>query len=133
VEHVVLPLSLARDAVRTDDERLFIAAVDLFPVEQGMCAVVRDGHEFELQIFPAVPEGALRATRGRVEPLTPTVNGCARFRVSLAQVVPSVSVEQVAPRRYVLRARNGIEGLHDVRVRVRYRGDRVLAFIGGDL
>ena len=131
--HLILPHALAVAALRTPDDRLAFSAADLWIEEPGLRAVVRGGNSFECEFFPPLPEGSLRVADGKALAVPPQVPGASRYRVLLPPEVPDVTVQAASTRRYVVRAPQGLGRLHDVRLRVRYRGDRVLAFIAGEL
>lgn len=129
---LVVPYRQALTAVRLDEARLLFSEADLFAGEGGIELRSIDASEVDVLVYPRT--GArLRAAGGTVAPLPQTPPEMSGWRIGFDKLAPKVDVRPAGPRRRILSLREGLQGAPDVWVRIPYTGDRVLAFIGGEL
>lgn len=131
-QYLVLPYDQAQNALQTNDQHLILAEADLFPGTTGIEVRSIGRAQLDLHVYPATAS-TLRLSRGQVEPLAGTDAGLAGWRLSFEPVVPKVTATRSGPRRVVVSMRHGLQGASDLWMNVPYVGDRVLAFIGGEL
>ena len=128
---VVLPHDLALTVHPTDDRLLFAPAA-LASLGAGVELISAGETDVKVHIYPA-DELDGRFTGGTLTRTSAEHAGMSAWQVHFSPVQPSVTWERISDRKVRLRAENGWQDLHDVRVNVRYEGDRVMVFHDGAL
>ncbi len=132
---LVIPRELALTLVQSGEERLVFADADGFPAPAGAELELRaiGRSSIHLAIYPGAAVSKLRVSRGKVTPQPAAAAGMSAWQVEFEKAEPSVKVRRVGERRLVVSvAANGLQA-DDLWLRVPYVGDRVEAFIGGEL
>lgn len=130
---LVLPYSRALTAYQAEDEqRLYFADADLFAGVSGVELRSMSRAEVDVFAYPQVRSG-MRINKGRVESIASTEPGMSAWRVRLEPITPKFTLTKTSPRRVTVGLRDGLQGAADLWLRVPYVGDRVMAFIGGEL
>jgi beta-galactosidase len=132
---LVIPRELAVTLVHADESRVMFADADGFPAPAGAGLDLRTigRPSIRLQVYPATAVSELRVNRGTVRPQPASPGGMSVWQVEFDPVEPSVSVRRIGTRRLVVSVSEETLRADDVWLRVPYVGDRVAAFIGGEL
>lgn len=130
---LVIPRKLALTLAHADEERLIFAEADGFPAPEGLELRAIGRNTIRLQAYPAAAVSELRTSRGAVTQLAPADDGMSSWQLDFKKVDPSVSARRVGERRIVVSVSANELRKNDVWLRVPYVGDRVAAFIGGEL
>lgn len=130
---LVIPRSLALTLVHADENRLVFADADGFPAPAGLELRTIGRPSIDLRVYPATATAELRTNRGVLEPQPAAAGGLAARRLQFEPTRPPVTMRRVGARRLVVSVSDAALRSDDIWLRVPYIGDRVAAFIGGEL
>lgn len=130
---LVVPKELALSIVHADESKLVFADADGFPAPQGLELRTIGKTSIRLQAYPetAIPE--LRSSRGNVTQRSGGEHGMAAWRIDFEAAEPPIKVRRIGERRLILSVTEEKIQTEDVWLQIPYVGDRVAAFIGGEL
>lgn len=132
---LVIPREFARTLVQADESSLVFSDADGFPAPSGAGLELRTigRPSIQLQIYPATVVAKLRVSHGTVTPQPTAAAGMSAWQVQFEKMDPPVTVRRVGTRRLTVSVGANAWQASDVWLRVPYVGDRVEAFIGGEL
>ncbi|MBB3062727.1 hypothetical protein FHS09_003576 [Microbulbifer rhizosphaerae] len=130
---LVVPRKLALTLVHADEKRLVFADADGFPAPEGLELRSIGRPSIDLRAYPETAVSELRVSRGTVEPQPAGEGGMSAWRVEFDKLQPAVTVRRVGSRRLVVSASDDKLRADDLWLRLPYVGDRVAAFLGGEL
>ncbi|MDQ8205009.1 beta-galactosidase [Pelagicoccus sp. SDUM812003] len=130
---LVIPRELALTLAHADESKLVFADADGFPAPEGLELRTVGKTSIRVQVYPTTAVSQLRSSRGTVEAQSAQKSGFAAWQVNFEAIEPPIKVRRIGERRLALSVSE--EGLQtdDVWLRIPYVGDRVAAFIGGEL
>lgn len=132
---LVIPREFARTLVQADESSLVFSDADGFPAPAGASLELRaiGRTSIQLQIYPAMAVAKLHVSRGTVTPRPAAAAGMSAWQVEFEKMEPLVTVQRVGTRRLTVSVGADAWQASDVWLGVPYLGDRVEAFIGGEL
>ncbi|MBD5778063.1 beta-galactosidase [Pelagicoccus sp. NFK12] len=130
---LVVPRELALSLVHADASKLVFADADGFPAPEGLELRTVGKSSIRLRVYPETAVSQLRSSRGVVESRSGQKNGFADWQVKFEAVEPPVEVRRIGDRRLALSVSEGQLQTDDIWLQLPYIGDRVAAFIGGEL
>lgn len=129
---LIVPAKMASQASRISDERLLFAQATTFNNAKEVTLLSFGATEQDIYVYPRV-EQAPAVTGATLQSVSSPARALSAYRLSFAPVKFTASWQSVAPRRYAARFEQGLDGLHDVFMRVNYVGDSGMAFIDGEM
>ncbi len=130
---LVIPRDMALTLAHADDTRLVFADADGFPAPEGLELRSVGRPAIELTVYPAAAASELRTNRGTLGQEAAAPAGMAARRLEFEPIEPRVEVTRVGKRRLVVSVDAAALRTNDLWLRMPYVGDRVAAFIDGEL
>ncbi|SHH23900.1 Glycosyl hydrolases family 35 [Chryseolinea serpens] len=128
-QFLVIPRSLARQALKVNDVLLFSEAT-LLP-QGGSIELLSAGHDqVTLSIYPGISK-VITITGAELVKAAPLSKLFSSYTIKFKTVTPTVRFEKLSDQKYVLKAGVSLKGLNDLTLRLTYKGDRAMAFFDG--
>ncbi|AYB29071.1 beta-galactosidase [Chryseolinea soli] len=128
-QFLVIPRSLARQAIKVNDALLFADATWL-PQGDSIELLSRGIDQVPLSIYPAIAK-TIMIKGAELVKTTPPSKLFSSFSIKFKTVAPAVRFERLSNQKYVLKAGVSLNGLNDLTLRICYKGDRAMAFFDG--